>query len=48
MTGTAFQSSLFSIDFLQETIAKLPDWSAAADGALDSVASGAPDAEIDL
>ncbi|MGH6851174.1 MAG: hypothetical protein ACREDD_12130, partial [Methylocella sp.] len=38
MTGPAFQGSLFSNDFLQETIAKLPDWSAVDDGALDSLA----------
>jgi hypothetical protein len=38
MTNPAFQGSLFSIDFLQETIAQLPDWSEVDDGALDSLA----------
>ncbi|MGH6835637.1 MAG: Eco57I restriction-modification methylase domain-containing protein [Methylocella sp.] len=38
MTGPAFQGSLFSVDFFQETIAKLPDWSAVDDGALDAFA----------
>jgi hypothetical protein len=38
MTDPAFQGSLFSIDFLQETIAQLPDWSAVDDGALDALA----------
>ncbi len=38
MTDPAFQGSLFSIDFLQETIVQLPDWSAVDDRALDSLA----------
>jgi hypothetical protein len=37
MTGPAFQGSLFSIDFLQETITQLPDWSAVDIIALDAL-----------
>src|ERR1700730_12393559 len=38
MTHPAFQGSLFSIDFLQETITQLPDWSAVDHTALDALA----------
>src|SRR6202045_4231853 len=38
MTHPAFQGSLFSIEFLQETITQLPDWSAVDHTALDALA----------
>jgi hypothetical protein len=38
MTDQAFHGSLFSVDFLEETIAQLPDWSAVDDQALEAVA----------
>src|SRR5215471_17890946 len=38
MSSSAFQGSLFSNDFLEKGIAKLPDWSKTADAALDCFA----------
>ena len=40
MTHPAFQGSLFSIDFLQERITQLPDWSAVDRTALHALACG--------
>jgi hypothetical protein len=38
MQDNAFQGSLFSSDFLQESIARLPDWSALSDQDLNALA----------
>jgi hypothetical protein len=35
---SVFYGSLFSIDFLRETIARIPEWSSVDDGALDALA----------
>ena len=37
MTDTVFQGSLFSNDFVQESISRVPDWASIDDGALEAL-----------